>query len=55
MKKFVLASVLVAALPVLSGCWSKKEVVEVAPVVQTEEMTTPLEEINESSKEEYVA
>ncbi|MCX5924154.1 MAG: hypothetical protein NTZ68_01895 [Candidatus Dependentiae bacterium] len=55
MKKFLLASVLVAALPVLSGCWSKKEVVEAPVAAVTEEMTTPSEEVSEPSKEEYVA
>ena len=53
MKKFVLASVLVVALPVLSGCWKKEVAPEVTPVQVTEEVVTPSED--ETSKEEYVA
>lgn len=58
MKKFVLTLVCAAVvLPVLAGCWSKKEDVapEVTPVQVAEEVTTPAEEAAESSKEEYVA
>ncbi|HSW75761.1 MAG TPA: hypothetical protein VLG50_01855 [Candidatus Saccharimonadales bacterium] len=52
MKKFILASVLVVALPVLSGCWKKEVAPDATPVQVAEDVAAPSDD---SSKEEYVA